>query len=138
MIKRLRKSDIRQLEEMIQAGGSTINSLENIMTFLSNEQNYLLAYIDNEKIVGILLAYALQRYDGRKEMLYLHEMDVLASYQKQGIGSKLMVALKEVKEQGDFDKIFLITNKSNQGAIALYQACGGQVSADDDIIFHFK
>jgi ribosomal protein S18 acetylase RimI-like enzyme len=138
MIKRLTIKDIKPLEEMIKEGGSTIESLENIEGFLSNNQNYLLAYMDGEKIVGILLAYTLQRYDGRNEMLYLHEIDVLESHRKRGIGSKLMAGIKHIKEENNFDKIFLITNKSNQAAMALYQSCGGQASGDDDIIFHFK
>ncbi len=138
MIKRLTKNDIDLLQNSIDEKGAIIKSVINIEKFLSNENNYLIAYIENDKILGFVLAYTLQRYDGRAEMLYLHEIDVAETHRKQGIATKLMNELKEIKDKNGYDKIFLVTNKSNDAAISLYESMGGVTNSDDDIIFTFK
>lgn len=138
MIKRLMKNDIDLLKNSIVEKGTVIKSISNVEKFLSNENNYLIAYIENAKILGFVLAYTLQRYDGRCEMLYLHEIDVVETHRKQGIATKLMNEIKELKDKNGFDKIFLVTNKSNEAAVSLYESTGGVASSDDDIIFTFK
>lgn len=138
MIKRLMINDIDLLKNSIVEKGTVIKSVSNIEKFLSNENNYLIAYIENDEILGFVLAYTLQRYDGRGEMLYLHEIDVVESHRKQGIATKLMNEIKELKDKNGFDKIFLVTNKSNDAAVSLYESTGGITSSDDDIIFTFK
>ncbi len=138
MIKRLMKNDIDLLKNSIVEKGTVIKSISNVEKFLSNENNYLIAYIENAKILGFVLAYTLQRYDGRGEMLYLHEIDVVETHRKQGIATKLMNEIKELKDKNGFDKIFLVTNKSNEAAVSLYESTGGVASSDDDIIFTFK
>lgn len=138
MIKRLMKNDIDLLKNSIVEKGTVIKSISNVEKFLSNENNYLIAYIENAKILGFVLAYTLQRYDGRGEMLYLHEIDVVETHRKQGIATKLMNEIKEFKDKNGFDKIFLVTNKSNEAAVSLYESTGGVASSDDDIIFTFK
>lgn len=138
MIKRLMKNDIDLLKNSIVEKGTVIKSISNVEKFLSNENNYLIAYIENAKILGYVLAYTLQRYDGRGEMLYLHEIDVVETHRKQGIATKLMNEIKELKDKNGFDKIFLVTNKSNEAAVSLYESTGGVASSDDDIIFTFK
>lgn len=138
MIKRLMKNNIDLLKNSIVEKGTVIKSISNVEKFLSNENNYLIAYIENAKILGFVLAYTLQRYDGRGEMLYLHEIDVVETHRKQGIATKLMNEIKELKDKNGFDKIFLVTNKSNEAAVSLYESTGGVASSDDDIIFTFK
>jgi len=138
MIKRMTGTDIGLVQNMLEEKGTDIKSINNMKDFLLNDSNYFIAYLDKEKIIGFLLAYRLQRYDGRNEMLYLHEIDVLESYRKCGIATKLMDELKSICQENHYDKIFLITNKSNQAAVALYESTGGLSSSDDDIIFAFK
>ncbi len=138
MIQRLKKTDRDLILKMIGERGAAIESLPCVDSFLSNDDNYFLAYIEDERIVGFLVAYALQRYDGRKAMLYLHEIDVLASHRQRGIATKLMDEIKRIKEACAYDKLFLITNKSNDAAVALYRSSGGEVNSEDDVVFTFK
>ena len=138
MIKRISISDISLIQEMINSRDESIQSISNIREFLLNDSNYFLASIVDGKIVGFLLAYVLQRYDGRNEMIYLHEIDVLESHRKQGIAKEMIEELKIICKRNEFDKIFLITNKSNKAAVALYESTEGKKNADDDVVYSYK
>ena len=106
MIKRMGKSDLELVTKMLT-------------DFLDNKSNYFLSYLIDGKIVGYLIAYVLQRYDGRNEILYLHEID-------------------DIRKSEGFIKMFLITNKSNDVAVKLYDSMNGINTSDDNIVYVFK
>jgi ribosomal protein S18 acetylase RimI-like enzyme len=58
-------------------------------------------------------------------MMYLHEIDVLPSYQRQGIGTALIEELKRICRTEGITKMWLGTSESNIAAMALYQKTGG-------------
>jgi len=138
MIKRLTTSDLSMIEKLLEEENRATLNPENIRSFLSDTSNYFLAFIDNEQILGYALAYTLARYDGRESMMYLHEIEVKESARRKGIGKKLLNEMNNICEQKGFMKLFLITNKSNKPAVALYESLSGEASNDDDIVYTFK
>jgi len=138
MIKRLTTSDLSMIEKLLEEENRETLNPENIRSFLSDTSNYFLAFIHNEQILGYALAYTLARYDGRESMMYLHEIEVKESARRKGIGKKLLNEMNNICEQNGFMKLFLITNKSNKPAVALYESLSGEASNDDDIVYTFK
>ena len=138
MIKRMGKSDLELVTKMLNELGNPLSSLGNITDFLDNKSNYFLAYLIDGEIVGYLIAYVLQRYDGRNEMLYLHEIDIKETYRRQGIATKLLKEIEGIRKSEGFIKMFLITNKSNDAAVKLYDSMNGINTSDDNIVYVFK
>ncbi|WP_430882486.1 GNAT family N-acetyltransferase [Fusibacter sp. JL216-2] len=138
MIKRLTINDLNLIEIFISTQNKVGFNGERVESFLKNKANYFLAYIEKNMIVGYAIAYVLQRYDGRESMMYLHEIEVAETSRKQGIGKALLSEMNRICGENDFMKLFLITNKSNRPAIALYESLQGETYSDDDIVYTFK
>lgn len=73
-------------------------------------------------------------------MLYIHEVGVLPQYQRQGVGYHLLTQLKCICSFNGITKLFLLTERSNAAACALYEKAGGvkpTSSLDDDVVNFF-
>lgn len=137
-IRRLNGDDVEKVIDMVEKFRSVITTKKKIIEFLSNNKNYIVACLDNEKIVGFVLGYELQRYDNQNNMIYIHEVNVLSEYRRQGIGKKMMNELKKLCKNNYLSKMFLITRKTNLSAVNLYKATEGKSDNDDDIVFWYE
>ncbi len=112
-----------------------------LRAFLSSPDCWLFAAVLENRIVGFAYGYALQRLNTDRKMLYIHEVGVLDSFQRQGIGTKLMEKLREACEAEKYCKIFLICYQSNAGANALYRKAGGETMVESqgkDTVYWFQ
>lgn len=138
MIKRLRNTDLDMVERLLKEQKRPVEDLERIVSFLSKDANYFLAYIQEERIIGYALAYVLERYDGSAPMMYMHEIEVEVPSRRLGIGRKLLAEMQGICKENGFMKLFLITNKSNEPAVSLYMSLSGESLSDDEVIYTFK
>lgn len=76
------------------------------------------------EIFGWCWGYQLIRPDGFS-MLYLHQLDVVEGYRRQGIGRALLSAFMRAGAQAGATKMFLTTGETNAPARALYDSMGG-------------
>ncbi|UCZ53454.1 GNAT family N-acetyltransferase [Bacillus shivajii] len=134
-VYRLTQTDTEKAMKVVELFFNRNASIPQIELFLSGKNNYLLTYEDKHKLVGFAYGYELQRFDGRKNMMYMHQVEVLPEHRKQGIGKKLMKSFIEICKQNDCERLFLITNKSNVPAVTLYNGVGGKTFHDDDILY---
>lgn len=106
--------------------------------FLANSDNALfVAYWDN-KPVGFLAAHRLQRFDAKKAEVLLYEIGVEEAYQRKGIGRGLIENLKIWTNEVGAKEIWVLTNKSNAAAMALYTATGAITESTDEQMFVYK
>ncbi|QVK17670.1 GNAT family N-acetyltransferase [Mycoplasmatota bacterium] len=137
-IYKLNKDDIQIANDVSKIFHCLESDEKKIIQFLSNDKNHLIIYYVEDKIAGFVLGYELQRFDGKNNMMYMHEIEVLPDYRKKGIGKKLMDSLKEICKNRNVFRIFLITEKSNLPAVALYETMEGIAKNNDDIVFTYK
>lgn len=137
-IYKLKKDDVKQAIAVSQKFHCLPSTEDKVAEFLSNDKNHLIVYYLDSEMVGFVLGYELQRFDVKDNMMYLHEIDVLPEHRKKGIGKALMHALMDVCKKGDVYKMFLLTERSNSPAVALYEATNGKAINDDDIMFEFE
>lgn len=107
---------------------------ETIIKFLSNCQNILLSAEVDNLLVGQVIAYILHRWDKNEPMLFLYSIDVEESYQRQGIGTALIKAVRKLGASENCCEAFVFTNESNLAAKQLYQSTGGKRSNPDDVV----
>lgn len=112
-----------------------LESNEAIAAFLANESCYLFIAVTGDEVVGSLSGYALMHPQRRQPQFLLYEIDVKESWRRQGIGSALINAfLAEARNVGAFE-VWVLTNQSNDAAMAMYHGCGFTRSNTDDVMF---
>lgn len=103
-----------------------------LRAFLCDPDCWLIAAVLENRIVGFAYGYALHRLNTGRKMLYIHEVGVLDAFQRQGIGTQMLMKLKEASATEGFCKIFLTCYQNNFGANALYRKAGGQFCAESE------
>lgn len=141
IIKRLAPADldsalktIRELKtEPENKPSPTVESLSKL---LENRDAFLLAAFEGEEPVGFLTAYKLKMVYTSGYMLLLYEINVREDRRRRGIGSSLIQDLKNRCPGENIDRLWLLTNKSNAKAVALYRKMGLKtVGIEDDLLF---
>ncbi|MSU56531.1 MAG: GNAT family N-acetyltransferase [Candidatus Taylorbacteria bacterium] len=110
---------------------------DNLAQFINSDSAILLLAGKGNEGCGLLRAHILYRYDKKNPEIFLHEIDVNADYQRQGIGSALIERLKEIAKEINASEIWVIANRSNQGAMHLYAKANMRETHDDDVVLQF-
>jgi len=139
--KKLHLSDLQLVMQMNEDFRTGFAFEENARQFLTNPMNWIFSCIQEGKIIGFAYGYELNRLDNKGNMLYIHEVGVLPQYHRQGIGFQLLTGVKYLCKLTGICRFFLITQKHNVAACALYEKAGGQKtlgSYDDDVTYFFN
>jgi ribosomal protein S18 acetylase RimI-like enzyme len=108
--------------------------------FLNDSNNALfVAFLENQA-VGFLTANRLQRFDKRGAEVLLYEIGVREDARQKGIGKALIGEVKLWAKETGADEVWVLTNRSNTAAVALYQSMGGKTESvtPDEVMFVFK
>lgn len=106
--------------------------------FLSNNDNaFFLAFEENQP-VGFLSAHRLQRFDNRKAEVLLYEIGVHQDFRKMGIGKALVDECKKWAKKIDASEVWVLTEKDNPAAMALYSSSGGEEESPGTLMYVFK
>jgi GNAT superfamily N-acetyltransferase len=103
--------------------------------FLASPLNYLLVAVDDERAIGYLFAYELQRPDREQSMMFLYDITVIDECRKKGVGTALVERLKALCNNKHIMKMFVPTGRSNIPAVSLYEKTGAIISTDTDGVF---
>lgn len=133
-IRRLTLIDFSLALKALSGFKSGVNAAY-LKTFLANENNFLVVARIDEQFAGFVLGYKLLRISGHAHMLYIHELEIAAAYQRKGVGSTLIDHLRKISENGEFVKAFLITQESNRAAVKFYKYTGAHQPHEDDVVF---
>ncbi len=111
-------------------------SVQGLTSFLARPSNVLIVASENDRPIGFLLAYLLDRVDRDRPMACLYEIDVLEARRRQGAGRRMIEALKTVCSRIEATKIWAVTNRSNAAAVGLYRDTGATSAPErDDVVF---
>ena len=133
-IIRLTTDEWEKAQASITLFWDTAPSQETIVKFLRNSQNILLSAELDEELVGQVIGYILERWDKDEPMLFLYSIDVAETYQRRGIGTALIEAVRKLGREQGCSESFVFTNESNPAGMQLYQSTGGKRSNPDDVV----
>jgi len=106
--------------------------------FIANPDNALfVAYLDNQ-IVGFLTAHRLQRFDNKKAEVFIYDVGVHKDFRQIGIGKALIAEVKKWAKEVGAEEAWVLTNRSNPAAMALYKSTGGTEDEPDIVMFNYK
>ena len=114
IISSLEKSKWQTLEHSAETSS--------LKDFIENENNYLLLAYESSEIVGMLIAYKLQKIDIRKIELLLYEIEVKRDFRKKGIATQLIEHLKEIGRKEGAHEIWVLMDIENKDATQLYDS----------------
>jgi ribosomal protein S18 acetylase RimI-like enzyme len=134
LIMRLTTDEWEKAQASITLFWEKAPSQQTVVKFLSNSQNILLSAELDNSLVGQVIGYILERWDQDEPMLFLYSIDVAESYQRKGIGTALIEAVRKIGRVQGCSESFVFTNESNLPAMQLYQSTGGKRSNPDDVV----
>jgi aminoglycoside 3-N-acetyltransferase I len=88
-----------------------------------------LAALQGEEVCGGLTAYILPSYRQPRPEVFVYDVAIAGTHQRQGLGTKLLDALKDYSP-GD---IWVAAHERDEGALAFYRATGGA----EERVVHF-
>lgn len=106
--------------------------------FIGNNDNALFIAFWEGKASGFLTAHRLQRFDKRKAGVLLYEIGVHPDYRRRGIGKALIEEVKKWAKEVGADKVWVLTDKNNEAAMAMYKSAGGIEEAPGTIMWTYK
>lgn len=96
-----------------------------LANLLGNPQFLVLVAKAKVKIIGGLTAYILPSYQTRKSSIFIYDLGVATSFQRQGIGKRLLDSLLDYAKNHQIQDIFVDTElEDNEDALAFYQKTG--------------
>ena len=87
---------------------------------LANPHQFLIVALDGAKVVGKALGYVFHLPDKPAE-IYVEELDVAKKWRRRGIATGLMRAVGEEGRRRGIAEYWLIAEKGNKAAHALYR-----------------
>ncbi|MEL6606283.1 MAG: AAC(3)-I family aminoglycoside N-acetyltransferase [Cyanobacteria bacterium J06614_10] len=135
-IRQLTADDIALVDALLLLFGEACDDLD---TYTSKkpspeyvrqllESDYFLALValEEETVVGGIIAYELKKFEQERSEIYLYDLAVAAAYRRKGIATRLIEELRKIAAIRDAYVIFVQANTDieDQPAIALYTKLG--------------
>jgi len=91
---------------------------------LADPRHHLVVGLDKGIVVGFVSAVHYVHPDKRPQM-WIHEVGVAPTHRRQGLARSLLEALLEVARAHQCTDAWVLTDRSNMAAMALYSSLGG-------------
>ena len=105
--------------------------------FLDDPRHRLVVAIDSDVVVGFVSAVIYLHPDKPAPELWINEIGVAPTHQRQGIGKALLQAMLEEAKQSGCTEAWVLTERENAAAMAMYKSTGGIESVPDPTMFTF-
>ena len=92
--------------------------------FLADARHHIAVAVDDGLVVGFASAIHYVHPDKQPE-LWINEVAVAAEYRGRGLGQEVLSALFEVGRALHCTEAWVLTDRANSAAMALYSAVGG-------------
>ena len=103
---------------------SAVPSDEYLEKLLAREDFIPLVAIVDEKVVGGLAAYVLQKFEQERSEIYIYDLAVLEEFRRQHIATGLINKLREIAREIGAWVIYVQADHGDDPAIKLYESLG--------------
>ena len=95
-----------------------------LRTLLGMQHVIALVALDDERVVGGLVAYELQKFERERKELYIYDLAVAAERRRRGIATKLIRELQHIAKARGAYVIFVQADRGDTPAVRLYESLG--------------
>ena len=106
--------------------------------FLVDPRHRLAVALDNDVVVGFVSAVIYVHPDKPAPELWINEIGVAPTHQRQGIGKALMQEILEEAKRSGCSEAWVLTDRANLPAMAMYKSAGGEETLPDSVMFTFN
>ena len=106
--------------------------------FLADPRHRLVVALDNNVVVGFVSAVIYVHPDKPAPELWINEIGVAPTHQRQGIGKALMQTIIREAKQSGCSEAWVLTDRANMAAMAMYKSVGGEETLPDSVMFTYK
>lgn len=136
MIIKLDKTNYNYAKQLVHVRKLKVEE-EKFYSFIENQNNIALIEVIEDKVVGLVWGYVLDRMDS-EPMMFIYSVDVIKEFRRKGIAKKLVGAFIDEANKRGFRNSFLITDKGNIPANKLYQSLDGNQHEEKVLYMFFK
>lgn len=109
-----------------------------VQEFLADPRHRLVVARDNDLVVGFVSAVIYLHPDKPAPELWINEVGVAPTHQRQGIGKRLMQTVLEEAKRSGCTEAWVLTERDNAAAMTMYTSTGGTETLPDPVMFTFK
>jgi len=106
--------------------------------FLADPRHHLAAAIVDGLVVGLVSAVHYVHPDKARPELWINEVGVAEAYRRQGLGGRLLKAVLGAGRAAGCTAAWVLTERTNGAAVALYRGAGGIQSPVDQVMLEFE
>jgi aminoglycoside 6'-N-acetyltransferase I len=106
--------------------------------FLIDPRHHLVVAIDDGVVVGFTSGVHYAHPDKPRPELWVNEIGVAATHRGRGLGKALLGALLGIGRELGCPEAWVLTERTNAAALALYSSSGGTEAAPDPVMFTFR
>ena len=106
--------------------------------FLGDPRHRLVVALDEDTVVGFVSAVIYVHPDKPAPELWINEIGVAPTHQRHGIGKSLMQAILEESKRSGCSEAWVLTERINLPAMAMYRSAGGEETLPDPTMFTFR
>ena len=134
-IKHLKVGDETILEHVaIDVFDETIDP-HYLASYLAEPTHHMIIAINETEVVGQIRAI-IHKHPDRPDELYIDNLGVTPTLQRQGIATKLLNAMLELGKQNGCKEAWLATERDNTQAKGFYESYG--IKAESIVFYLFK
>lgn len=143
-ISRIQENEITRFIELVALlnevfeESNKVASENQLKKLLKDPGFYAITAIKEDKIIGGLTAYKLEKYYTDKSELYIYDIAVNVELQNQGIGRTLIDYLKNYSLNNGIETIFVEAHSEDKQAIKFYESTFGKGEKVDHFSFEIN
>ncbi|MBL8262859.1 MAG: AAC(3)-I family aminoglycoside N-acetyltransferase [Xanthomonadaceae bacterium] len=97
---------------------------EYLRSLLADDGVFALAAIEDDAVIGGLVAYTLRKFERQRSEVYIYDLAVSVAHRRRGIATALIHALQRLATERGAWVIFVQADHGDDPAIALYTKLG--------------
>jgi aminoglycoside 6'-N-acetyltransferase I len=104
--------------------------------FLADPRHHLVVAVDDDVVVGFASAVHYLHPDKEHPELWINEVGVAETHQRRGLGKAILAGLFDLARSLGCREAWVLTERDNHAAQALYRAAGGEEADEETVMFN--
>ena len=131
-IRILQPGDEDLLIQAVELADEGPLSRERTTAHLADKDLVNVVAVEAGRAVGFTYGHVLRRFEATS--FFIYSVDTAPGHQRRGIARAMIAALEAEGRTGRWDEMFVLTNRGNAAAMALYASAGGVSPPPDDVV----
>ena len=126
-IQKLNRNEVEDFRDLVKIfkdvfeNEEQISEKKQLAKVLSNPDFMVFVVRQNDKIVGGLTIYILQRYYGTKPVAYIYDVGVSPDFQGKGLGRSLIAEVCKYCKDNGFEDAYVEAESDDVDAVNFYK-----------------